>query len=295
MPDSAVVGSSIDDLLAGASRVTTIESAGKSGARLDRVMIGGEPYVVKYLDATSTGPCAPRASRAARSSSCGGAASSPSSPTASTSPSSASPATPRPTVAAADARRRGVAGARTDDAGPARPAPAVPGPHGGAARGLLGDRADIDVVSPTDRYLELSPRMAAAEAALGSDHLVPRLVAQGWPLFAEVAPAPPRWSYPLAARPGAAGRGAGDARRHARARQLEARQPRDRRRRAHRPARLGDCPAAGAGLSDLAWYLAINCRRLPTRRRRRSTPTARRSSGTASHRRRGGTASSGSA
>jgi hypothetical protein len=121
----------------------------------------------------------------------------------------------------------------------------------------------IEVVSPADRYLELSPRMAAAEAALGSDHLVPRLVAQGWPLLEEVAPATAAVVVPLV----------------------------------HEPAPLVDAlattpqtfvhgnwkldnlgtdqwgrtvlldwelPGVGAGLSDLAWYLAINCRRLPS-------------------------------
>ena len=121
----------------------------------------------------------------------------------------------------------------------------------------------IDVVSPTDRYLELSPRMAAAEAAIGSDHLVPRLVAQGWPLLEEVAPALARVVVPLV----------------------------------HEPSPLVDAldttpqtfvhgnwkldnlgtdddgrtvlldwelPGTGAAASDLAWYLAINCRRLPT-------------------------------
>ena len=44
------VASSVDELLAGATDVTTIDSAGKSGARLDRVTIDGEPHVVKYLD-----------------------------------------------------------------------------------------------------------------------------------------------------------------------------------------------------------------------------------------------------
>ncbi len=105
--------------------------------------------------------------------------------------------------------------------------------------------------------------MAAAEAAIGSDHLVPRLVAQGWPLLEEVAPALARVVVPLV----------------------------------HEPAPLVDAlattpqtfvhgnwkldnlgtdddgrtvlldwelPGRGAAASDLAWYLAINCRRLPT-------------------------------
>src|SRR6202042_120411 len=48
---------------------------------------------------------------------------------------------------------------------------------------------ELDVVPAVHRYLELSPWMAQAEAAIGSPHLVPRLVAQGWPMLAEGAPA----------------------------------------------------------------------------------------------------------
>jgi len=43
--------------------------------------------------------------------------------------------------------------------------------------------------------------MAAAEAAAGSPHLVPRLVAKGWPLLAEVAPAAAAVVTPLARDP----------------------------------------------------------------------------------------------
>ena len=112
------------------------------------------------------------------------------------------------------------------------------------------------------RYLELSPWMAQAEAALGSDHLVPRLVAKGWPLLAEVAPAAAAVVTPLAHDPGPLvdalaatpqtfvhsnwkldNLGTDDA---------------------GRTVLLDwEQPGRGAALSDLAWYLAINCRRLP--------------------------------
>jgi len=121
---------------------------------------------------------------------------------------------------------------------------------------------EVDVVPAMHRYLELSPWMAQAEAAIGSAHLVPQLVAKGWPLLADVAPAAAAVVVPLA----------------------------------HDPSPLVDAlattpqtfvhsnwkldnlgtddegrtvildweqPGCGAALSDLAWYLAINCRRLP--------------------------------
>lgn len=121
----------------------------------------------------------------------------------------------------------------------------------------------VELVAPTDRYLELSPRMAATEMALGSDHLVPQLVAQGWPRLEEVAPALARVVVPLVHEPGPLvdaldetpftfvhgnwkldNLGSDD---------------RD------RTVLLDwELPGVGAPLSDLAWYLAINCRRIPT-------------------------------
>lgn len=121
----------------------------------------------------------------------------------------------------------------------------------------------IDVVSASVRYLELSPRMAAAEAALGSDHLVPRLVAQGWPMLADVAPKAARVAVPLAHDPGP----------------LVAALATTPQTFVHGNWKLDnlgstpdgrtilldwELPGRGAPLSDLAWYLAINCRRLPT-------------------------------
>ena len=104
--------------------------------------------------------------------------------------------------------------------------------------------------------------MATAEAAAGSPHLVPRLVAKGWPLLADVAPAAAAVVTPLAQDPGPLvealaatpqtfvhsnwkldNLGTDDAERTV---VLDWEQP-----------------GRGAPLSDLAWYLAINCRRLP--------------------------------
>src|SRR5580698_8157444 len=62
--------------------------------------------------------------------------------------------------------------------------------------------SECEVVPAMHRYLELSPWLAEAEGAIGSAHLVPRLVGQGWPLLAEVAPAAAAVVLPLARDPG---------------------------------------------------------------------------------------------
>jgi len=121
---------------------------------------------------------------------------------------------------------------------------------------------EVEVIPVTHRYLELSPWTAAAEAAVGSGHLVPQLVAKGWPLLAEVAPAAAAVVTPLAYDPGPlvdALAGTPQTFVHSN----------------WKLDNLGtdgqgrtvlldwEQPGRGAALSDLAWYLAINCRRLP--------------------------------
>jgi hypothetical protein len=185
MSDLAVVRSSVDDLLAGASHVVPIDSAGKSGARLDRLRIDCEAYVVEYLD--------PDHDWTMRAAGVDGGAT-------------------------LELWRRGIL---------ARLPACIDQPIVGVARDgvtvlLMRDVGDwlvpvsdhpipleqhlrfldamaalhahfwetglgIDIVSPRTRYLELSLHTAEREAALGSPHLVPRLVAEGWPLFARVA------------------------------------------------------------------------------------------------------------
>jgi hypothetical protein len=122
--------------------------------------------------------------------------------------------------------------------------------------------SECEVVPPMHRYLELSPWLAEAEAALGSGHLVPRLVGQGWPKLAEVAPAAAAVAVPLARDPGP----------------LVAALAQTPQTFVHSNWKLDNLgtdddgrtvvldweqPGRGAALSDLAWYLAINCRRLP--------------------------------
>jgi hypothetical protein len=121
---------------------------------------------------------------------------------------------------------------------------------------------EVDVVPTMHRYLELSPWMAEAEAAIGSDHLVPQLVSKGWPLLAEVAPAAAAIAAPLARDPGP----------------LVAALDATPQTFVHSNWKLDNLgsddsertvlldweqPGRGPAASDLAWYLAINCRRLP--------------------------------
>jgi hypothetical protein len=122
--------------------------------------------------------------------------------------------------------------------------------------------AEVDVVPAMHRYLELSPWLAEAETAVGSNHLVPQLVAKGWPMLAEVAPVAAAVVCPLARDPGPLV-------------EALAATPQTFVHSNWKLDNLGsdesgrtvvldwEQPGKGAALSDLAWYLAINCRRLP--------------------------------
>jgi hypothetical protein len=122
--------------------------------------------------------------------------------------------------------------------------------------------SEYEVVPAMHRYLELSPWLADAEAYLGSDHLVPQLVGKGWSLLPEVAPAAAEVVSPLALDPGP----------------LVTALAQTPQTFVHSNWKLDNLgtddagrtvvldweqPGRGAALSDLAWYLAINCRRLP--------------------------------
>jgi len=125
-----------------------------------------------------------------------------------------------------------------------------------------GCGSEFDVIPVMHRYLELSPWMAQAEETIGSAHLVPRLVAKGWPLLAEVAPAAAAVVTPLAHDPGPLVEAlAGTPQTFVHSNwKLDNLGTDD----AGRTVVLDwEQPGRGAALSDLAWYLAINCRRLP--------------------------------
>jgi hypothetical protein len=125
-----------------------------------------------------------------------------------------------------------------------------------------GCGSECEVVPVMHRYLELSPWLAIAEAFVGSGHLVPRLVGEGWPRLAEVAPAAAAIVTPLARDPGPlveALAGTPQTFVHSNWKLDNLGTDDD-----GRTVVLDwEQPGRGAPLSDLAWYLAINCRRLP--------------------------------
>lgn len=268
MPEiHAEVLDSVDQLLAGVTECEELEAPGKSGAVLERVRIGGEPYVVKYLDHDRDWSLR--------------AAGVPGSATVALWRRGILAGLPseiaQPIVAVAhDTTRPALSALLMHDVGEWL-VPAVDDPITAAQNERFLDHMaalhvafwetdqDIDVVAPADRYLELSPRMAAAEAALGQDHLVPRLVAQGWPLLESVAPRAAAVVVPLVQEPGPLV----DALATTPQTLVHGNwkldnlgtDPTDG---ADRTILLDwETPGRGAGTADLAWYLAINCRRLP--------------------------------
>jgi hypothetical protein len=265
------VSDQVWQMLAGASsRVPLADAPGKSGARLERVEIDGSSYVLKYLDLAADWTM--RASGSLRG-------------------------------VPLELWERGILSRLPEcinqpivAVGRVQPDPAAVSPAGGCAvlmhdvsswlvpatdepiplgqhqdflrhmaamhAAYWGCGRDCEVVPAMHRYLELSPWLAEAEQAVGSGHLVPELVGKGWKLLPQVAPQAAAVVGPLAVDPGPL---------------VEAL--------ASTPLtfvhsnwkldNLGSDPAGrtvvldweqpgrGAALSDLAWYLAINCRRLP--------------------------------
>jgi len=249
-------------LLAGATERTVLaEAPGKSGATLEQVVIDGQDYVLKHLNLADdwtmrASGCLPGAPLVlwqrgilARLPGC----------------------LNQPIVAAA--REPGGCALLMRDVTPwlvpATDAPITLDQHARFLRHMAALHAEFwacgrefDVVPAMHRYLELSPWMAEAEAAAGSPHVVPALVAEGWPLLAEVAPAAAAVVTPLAHDPGPlveALAGTPQTFVHSNFK-LDNLGTDD----AGRTVLLDwEQPGRGAPLSDLAWYLAINCRRLP--------------------------------
>jgi Phosphotransferase enzyme family len=125
--------------------------------------------------------------------------------------------------------------------------------------------AIIDIIPPENRLLELSPWLPLAEGELGSIHLVPRLVGEGWELLGSVAPRLAEIVLPLAWDP-------------SRLACALASTPTTL---VHGNWKLGNLgtdddgrtvlidwenPGRGSGCAELAWYLAINAARLPCSR-----------------------------
>jgi len=270
MPDSPAVSfASVAELIAGATERTGLDEVpGKSGARLERLVIGGQPYVLKHLDLAEDWTM--------RASGCLQGA---------------------PLLAwergilarLPECFNQPIVGVAAEAGDAQRPSggcallmrdvsrwlvPVTDEPigldqhlrflrHMAAMHAAFWDCGpELDVVPATHRYLELSPWLADAEASVGSAHLVPRLVGEGWPRLAEVAPVAAAIVAPLARDPGLLVE-AMDGTPHTFV---------------HSNWKLDNLgtddqgrtvvldweqPGRGAALSDLAWYLAINCRRLP--------------------------------
>jgi Phosphotransferase enzyme family len=258
----------VAELLAGATQRTVLaEAPGKSGATLERVVIGGQDYVLKHLDLAQDWTM--RASGCLRGAPLAlwerGILSR--LPDCFNQPIVGAAATSSP-----PARAGGCALLMRDVTPwlvPATDAPITLDQHARFLRHMAALHAEFwecgpefDVVPVMHRYLELSPWMATAEAAVGSAHLVPQLVAKGWPLLAQVAPAAAAVVTPLAHDPGPLVEALA-ATPHTFVHsnwKLDNLGTDD----AERTVLLDwEQPGCGAPLSDLAWYLAINCRRLP--------------------------------
>jgi hypothetical protein len=256
----------VTELLADATGRTVLADApGKSGARLERVVIDGEGYVLKHLDLADDWTM--RASGCLRGA-----------------PlvlwergilTRLPPCLNQPIVGAAPDARTGTGGGGcallmrdvTPWLVPATDAPITTDQHERFLRHMAALHAqfwgcgpEYEVVPAMHRYLELSPWLAEAEA--GTAHLVPKLVGQGWPRLAEVAPAAAAVVTPLAYDPGPLV-------------EALASTPHTFVHSNWKLDNLGtdsegrtvvldwEQPGRGAPLADLAWYLAINCRRLP--------------------------------
>ena len=262
-PRAAVDANPLTELLAAASERTVLaEAPGKSGATLERVVIDGQDYVLKHLDLAQDWTM--RASGCLRGA-----------------PlvlwergilSRLPECFNQPIVAAAPIPRGGCALLMRDVTPwlvPTTDAPITLDQHARFLRHMAALHAEFwacgpefDVVPVMHRYLELSVWTAMAEAAVGSAHLVPQLVAKGWPLLAQVAPAAAAAVTPLAHDPGPLVEALA-ATPHTFVHsnwKLDNLGTDD----AERTVLLDwEQPGCGAPLSDLAWYLAINCRRLP--------------------------------
>ena len=195
------VADSADELLAGAcEREPIVDGAGKSGALLERVVIDGERYIVKHLhladdwtmraagDFNSASFTVWRRGLLARLPDC----------------------INQPIVGVAKEPGGCVLLMRdvsqwlvpvTDDVIPLDQHLRFLDHMATMHAAFWDGGEEVEVIPVMHRYLELSPWTAEAEKAIGSTHLVPRLVGQGWPLLADVAPRASAVVGPLALDP----------------------------------------------------------------------------------------------
>ncbi|WP_019877116.1 phosphotransferase [Sporichthya polymorpha] len=261
LPTAAEAASVAELLAAATDREPILDAAGKSGARLERVRIDGVPHVVKYVDLDSdwtmrtAGCLVPAALQLWRR---GVLACLPD-------------CIDQPIVGVA-ASERGAALLMRDVGDMLVPVCDDPIDlpthrqflaHMAAVHAAFWDAGpECDVVPTTHRYLDLSPWLAEAEAESGGDDLVPRLVGQGWPLLEQVAPTAAAIVTPLAWDPGPLVLALAET-------------PQTFVHGNWKLDNLGvnpdgrtvlldwEIPGRSPALADLAWYLAINCRRLP--------------------------------
>lgn len=199
------VVSSLEELLAGAtSREPLRRADGKSGTPFERVVIGGEPYVVKYLHADGdwiarmTGDLACRPLEVWRSG------------LLDLVPGCIDHAV---VGAAAGLGRNGWGAALLlRDVGPwLVPEGDTPLPHSqhrrlldhmAALHATFWDWEDgVGLMPLSHRYLFFGPWLTTTEARLGSGEVVPRLAAEGWTRFQQVAPRAAAVVLPLVAEP----------------------------------------------------------------------------------------------
>jgi hypothetical protein len=259
-----VVHASVEELVGGVTeRAPFTDSAGKSGARLERIIVDGRPYVLKHCRMAEDwtmraagvlgGPplAVWRRGLLRRLPSC---------------------ITQPVEAVAADDDGRGAAFLMADVSAYLVPVDDAPVPlaqhlafleHMAALHATFWSGGpELEIVPTMHRYLELSPWTAIAEAETGSAAVVPRLIAAGWPRLAEVAPRAAALVTPLALDPGPL------------VAALET-TPQTFVMGNWKLDNLGtdpqgrtilldwEMPGRGPATSDLAWYLAINCRRLP--------------------------------
>jgi len=253
---------SLDELLAGATdRQVITDGAGKSGAVLERIRIDGEPYVLKHLDRTRDWTMRAAGVLDGVSPMLWQRGILTDLPDCFDQPIVAVARTP----SGSSLLMRDVSDwliPVSDDLVPRDDHLRVLDHMAQMHAHFWHAGPEIDVVPAMHRYLDLSPWTAEAEAWLGSPPLVPQLIAKGWPMLAEVAPAAYAVVGPLALDPGPL---------------VEAFEttPQTFVHGNFKLDNLGFTPEGrtvildweisgrGASASDLAWYLAINCRRLP--------------------------------
>jgi hypothetical protein len=251
------------ELLDGATEREALGAAvGKSGAGLERVVIDGQPYVLKHLDLADDWTM--RASGCLRG------------PPLGVWRTGVFERLPecinQPIVAVAAEGPRGCAVLMHDVAPwlvPVTDEPIGLAQHESFLDHMAALHAEFwgcgrefDVVPAMHRYLELSPWTAEAEEAIGGSHLVPRLIGEGWPRLSQVAPKAAEIVVPLAYDPGPLV----DALSCTPQTFVHSNWKLDNLGTDDRGRTVlidWEQPGRGAGLSDLAWYLAINCRRLP--------------------------------